>query len=882
MTLSFGSRVGPYEVTAELGKGGMGKVYRARDPRVGREVAIKIADEQFSDRFGQEARAIAALNHPGIAHLYDVGPNYLVMELVEGPTLAERIAQGPIPFDEAIDIARQIADALEAAHEKGIVHRDLKPGNVKITPEGKVKVLDFGLAKLGGTPVVQSDLSPTILEAPTQAGVILGTAAYMSPEQAKGKPVDKRADIWAFGVVLYEMLTGRRLFNGETVTETLAAVLEREPKWEAVPAMARPLLRRCLEKDPKKRLRDIGEAMAWVEQGTGPVEAQPTQTVTMRRKPGWLWPAVSAGALALAAAAAVVWAPWRPANAGVPVRFEVSPSEKMRFFTGAAMAVSPDGHWMVFPATGEDGVAHYWVRSLDTVEARPLPGTDAAYVPAAWSGDSRYILFTTDQKLRKVDIQGGPVQFVADLPGFLNGAASNKDGVIVLGIAPNNGRWPLLRVPAGGGAPTPITALAKGENRHAFPQFLPDGRHFLYLRVSADPNQMGIYIGSIDAKPEQQSLKRLLASNRQAYYAAAPGGGKGYLIFLRETTLMAQPFDARRMELSGEPQPIAESLDSFPIANYALFSVSDTGALVYRTRSTDKLVLTWFDQSGNAAGSVGEPGVYADPAISPDGTRVAAALELNGARDLWILDTVRGTSTRFTFDSSNNSNPVWSPDGKSIAFSSARSGQTKMYVKPADGSSEERLLSDHEGAPTDWSRDGKFLLFTSSSPGTSGDIWLLPEPGRPSATARPVPILATKFNEGQARFSPDGRWIAYASLESGSAEVYVRPFSPDAAAASGAKWLISKGGGVLPRWRADGKQLFYEGYANPNVLAADIDTSHGFQAGTPRRLFTTASLANDDWDLAPDGKRFLFLTSGNGGRATPFTVVLNWQAGLKK
>jgi hypothetical protein len=418
--------------------------------------------------------------------------------------------------------------------------------------------------------------------------------------------------------------------------------------------------------------------------------------------------------------------------------------------------------------------------------------------------------------------------------------------------------------------------------RHAWPQFLPDGHHFLYLRVSGDPNTMGIYIGSTDAKPEQQSQARLLATNRQAYYAASPDGG-GYLVFLREGTLMAQGFDTASMQLIGDAVPIAEGVDSFAAANYGLFSVSDTGTLVYRTGAAAKLALTWVDERGNSASTLSELGEYANARLSPDGTRVAVAVGQPGLRDIWILDVARGTSTRLTFDPANDDMPVWSPSGDEIVFSSTRGGPPRMYLKPSNGSGEERLLTDTSGQATSWSKDGRFLLFTYQSATTANDIWALPDPGRTPGESKPISVLATQFAEFSAEFSPDGRWIAYMSVESGMPEVYVRPFSPDTkTAGSGAKWLISKGSGVFPRWRADGRQLFYSSLAL-QFMAVDIDTSTGFQAGTPRRLFATPPpFLNLGWDVGADGKRFLFSAAPSGARATPFTVVLNWMAGLKQ
>jgi Tol biopolymer transport system component/predicted Ser/Thr protein kinase len=874
-----GTKLGVYEIIGAIGVGGMGTVYRARDTRLPREVAIKVSAEKFSDRFSREANAIASLNHPNITTLYDVGSDYLVMELVEGPTLADRIKEGPLTIDEAANIGRQIADALDFAHERGIVHRDLKPSNIKIRPDGVVKVLDFGLAKAGTARVApQSDESPTVSADQTAEGVIVGTFPYMSPEQLAGKSVDKRADVWAFGCVFYEMLTGRRPYQSDTVQELIASILRDDVDLNQVPVQAHRLLRRCLEKDPQKRLRHIGDVMALFD------EARVGQSADAATR---LWPVAAIVIVAAAAAALVIWAPWRSATSGVrPVRFEVGETERMKFFYGDFMAVSPDGHWMVFPATGEDGVNRYWLRSLETVEARPLPGTESAYVPAAWSSDSRYAIFTLQNspKLYKVDIQGGPPQALAEAPGALNGATSNKDGVVVFGVfAPN----PLFRVSDAGGTVVPVTALAKGETNHRWPQFLPDGRHFLYMRVSADPDRTGVYVGSVDAKPEEQSPTRLLATNRQAYYAAEPSGATGHLVFLRDTTLMAQSFDPVRLAFAGEPAPIADNVDSFAAAAAGLFSVSETGTLVYRSGPESNVVPMWFDQLGKPAGTLlAEPGDYANAAVSPDGTRVAVAGGAAGARDLWVIDVMRGATTRLTFDPADDDNPVWSPDGANLAFSSTRTGQTKLYIKPANGSGEERLLSDQPGIPNNWSTDGRFLLFTSTSPKTGNDIWALSDPGRVSGENKSLPVVATPSNEFDGQLSPDGRWMAYASNEGASGEsVYVRPFSTNGkVGVAGARWLVSGNTGRFPRWRSDGKQLFYA-MAVPSlgVMAVDIETSKEFQAGTPRRLIDAPPpLIPVGWSLTPDAKRFLFITTPNAGRPLPFTVVLNWAAALKK
>ena len=891
--------LGPYRIDALIGKGGMGEVYRGTDTRLGRSVAIKVSAREFSDRFEREARAISSLNHPNICTLYDVGPNYLVMEFVEGDPLSNLTRQGPMPLEKALQCAVQIADALSAAHAKGVIHRDLKPANIILTKSG-VKVLDFGLAKLSTAVKFSASGSSEVLTQTTpmtESGSIVGTLHYMSPEQAEGKDTDERSDIFSFGAVMYEMLTGTRAFDGDTKTAILAAILKEQPApiQQFQPMAPRALdrvVRKCLEKKPGDRWQSTHDLKPTLEliDLAGPTSAsasttgsgvQPLAGLASRRK--WLCSAVAV-VVVIAGAVLALWAPWRKPTPTPAARFEVGPSAKLTFINQAAMTVSPDGHWMVFPARGEDGANRLYIRSLDGVEVRALPGTEtgATAAPGAWSYDSRWVVYAYSGggKLKKVDIQGGPPQNVADFPGYLSGAGWNSDGVIIAGSF-GGGASSILRVPASGGQTTPVTALAPGERAHLWPQFLPDGKHFLYERVSSEAAKTGIYIGSLDAQPNQQSMQRLLATDRQAYYAPLPGGGTGHLIFMRGATLMAQPFDPDKLTLSGEPVAIADGLDSYAFTNHGLFSVSDTGTLVYRTGSGAgaQRVLSWFDQQGNPAGTLGDPGEYSNPAISPDGSRVAVAQGPIPTRDLWILDVARGTSMRFTFDPASDF-PVWSPDGKNIAFSSNRGGQMDLYIKPSDGSGEEKLLlkTDEPKTLSRWTKDGGFLLFQSTGVRTGPDIWALPLADK----AKPVSLLQTQFSEGAARVSADGRWLAYTSNESGTAESYVRPFTPEAPAGTGAKWLVSKGGGVRPIWRPDGKELFYLSL-NGQVMAVDIDTSMGFQAGTPQRLFAAPpGGTNTSWDLSPDSKRFLFAAPTGAGGVIPFTVVLNWASGLKK
>ena len=791
MALFVGDRLGAYEILAPVGAGGMGEVYRARDTVLKRNVALKVLPEAFARdpqrmaRFQREAEVLASLNHPNIAAIYGVvesgDTRALVMELAEGPTLAARIKEGAIPQEESLAIARQITDALEYAHEKGVVHRDLKPANVKITPQETVKLLDFGLAKAFSEPSAGGDPnnSPTLTMGETRAGVILGTAAYMAPEQARGKQVDKRADIWAFGVVLYEMLTGRRMFTGELMSDVLAAVIAKEPDLEAVPARFRPIIQKCLRKDPRTRWRDIGDVRMALEEDlqAGPALLSPARAAPAILSVAWITVGVLAIVLAILG---FVHFRETPAVAQ-PVRLQIPIPEGMAFNAGT-FAISPDGRRVAFGAGTTDGPRRLWIRELDSLELKPLPGTEipAIQQPPFWSPDSRVLAYGVEGKLKKVNISGEPPQTVCDAVGP-TGGAWNQDGTIVFGS--NTGA--LRRCPASGGAASPVTVLAQGETAHRWPQFLPDGRHFLYARASNVPERTGVFIGSIDTKPAEQDLKPLLITDRQAYYVPP-----GWLLFVREDALMAQPFDPAKLALSGEATPIANTLGSFLAARYAFFTVSGTGVVLYRGGGGGLLQLTWLDAQGTRS-TIGEPGLWARPAVSPDGTRVAASLNnAQGSMDIWVLDTKRGTSTRLTFDPANDDRAVWSPDGGKIAFRCNRGGHADLYVKASDGSGDDQLLlkTDEEKIPESWSHDGRYLLYDAISPKTGGDLWVLPLGG----DRKPFPFLQTQFNEGVGQFSPDMRWIAYVSDESGTPEVYVRPFAPDSGgpSVSGGKWMV--------------------------------------------------------------------------------------------
>ena len=876
MPLSAGDKLGPYEILAPLGAGGMGEVYRARDTRLGRDVAIKTSKEQFSERFEREARAVAALNHPNICQLYDVGPNYLVMELVEGETL-----QGPLPLDAALDYARQIAEALEAAHEKGIVHRDLKPANIKITPQGVVKVLDFGLASIAQASAAASGdaaNSPTLTISPTIAGMILGTAAYMSPEQARGKPVDKRADIWAFGCVFYEMLTGRQLFQGSDVSELLAAVIKDQPDLSALPVELRPVIEKCLRKDPRTRWRDIGDVRIALDERP----AAPALAVEQDVRTHWLWPVVSATLFAVVLGLSFVHFREKPPRAP-EVRFIIPPPEKSSF--SGWITLSPDGRTIAFTALASNSSQALWIRRLDSLETQRLEGTDNT-VSAFWSPDSRFLAFQSEGKLKKMDVNGGPPQTLCNAAGVVLGGSWNRDGVILFG---RNNDGVIMRVASSGGTPSALTVLdrTRGDINHSDPIILPDGEHFLYLRRSSAAENSGIYVGSLDTRPEQQSMKMILATSFSfAFVPSSTGGSVGNIFFLREGTLMAQPFNFKRLELGGEAVPVAAQVGVG--ISRAYFSVSPAGVLAYRNGS-DTASYSMLDLEGRVVSPVALPNGITELALSPQGDRLAFSRVTQGTRDIWLLDLTRGASSRLSFNPDGGQAPLWSPDGKYIAYVSSRGGLHNLYRKLSNGAgTEELLLSTSQVIfPNDWSRDGKFLLYTAQSDAGTFELWLLPDPGGPvpRTPRQPVPFLQSRFDTTQGQFSPDSRYVAYTSLEAGRPEVYVRPFPPSAE--RGGQWSVSSNGGLQARWRRDGKELYYV-RADNRLMAVDLTPDRDFKAGTPRPLFPVSpALVSTDvfrYAATTDGKRFIAVggTSGGAADSTPITVDLNWQARLKK
>jgi Tol biopolymer transport system component len=881
----IGRTIAHYQVTERLGAGGMGEVYRARDTRLGRSVALKVlpdavaGDPDRLQRFEREAKLLASLNHPNLAVIHGVEHDgqrrVLVLELVEGEDLAKRIARGALPVDEALAIARQIADAVEAAHEQGVIHRDLKPANIVLGSDGAVKVLDFGLAKaIEGDPSASKlSQSPTVLaSSPTAAGVILGTAAYMSPEQARGKRVDRRADIFAFGCVLYEMLTGRMAFSGETVSDTLAAVLRADPDWSLLPAetprAVTRLLQRCLEKDARQRLRDMGEARIALDaalRGNSGDDA-PAPAAVLRRPARLPWAIVAL----LAVVAVVAMTRGRgatpredglvqlslllPRGAGLALRGEHP----------APPAISPDGRRVVFGISRQGGTV-LCVRPLGEADAVVIPGTEGAGYPF-WSPDGRQIGFFAQGKLKRVDAGGGPVTLVCDaLLG--KGGSWGPDGTII--FAPTYASA-IFRVGLDGGVPQAITLpdTSRGEVSHRFPRFLPDGRRFIYMTraVSTRAGEVGsggvrLRVGSVDGNFDRE----LMAAESNAVYA------DGYLLFARNDYLVAQRFDAETLELSGEPSPLANPVRMIPGASRGLFDASATGVLVYQAGSVvEGNQMTWVDLAGKEIGKLGEAAQHDNPVnLSPDATQVAAAIfdPRIGTPDVWIYDVRRNIRTRFTTDPAPDNNPIWSPDGSRLVFSSTRGGRVELYMKSIEGSKpEERFYSGTgDNFATAWSPDGRSVLSAQLVAGGGWNLNAIPTDG--GRAPEHVLTMATGFN---VTFSPGGRWIAYDTNEGGNRDTYVVAFS-----GAGRKWQISTAGGFNPRWK--GSHIYY--FNERGVLRTQVTESNSaIVIGSEELLFETTDLV--DFDVTGDEKRLLLLRTIDEGNREPLSVVLNWQRKL--
>ena len=873
----------------------MGEVYRARDTGLSREVAIKVLpadltrDPDRLARFKREAQLLAALNHPRIAAIHGLDQTgaipFLVLELVEGEDLADRLKRGPIPLEEALSLAQQVAEAVEEAHAHGIVHRDLKPANIKLTRDGTVKVLDFGLAKaftIDGEESRDLSHSPTVTRA-TEYGVVLGTAPYMSPEQARGRPVDARADIWAFGCVLYEMLAGHKAFGAETTTDTLAAIVSREPEWDRLPpgtpTSVRRLLRRCLAKDPRQRLHHMADAR--IELAEPAVEAaagsqQGAAAVRTRGKAYLPW----ALALGLGGALAAALFP-APSPLARSTWSSILPPEKSTFaYFAGPVAVSHDASSLAFVATTSEGRDVAWVRPLGSLEAQALPGTEGASYPF-WSGDDRSIGFFAGGKLKTVEVKGGPVVTICDAPGARGGTWSPA-GVILFATT-----WSgIHRVPSSGGTPSEITKpdALRGEMSHRWPYFLPDGNHFAYLAanfVTGAKETAEIHLGSLDSR----ETKLLLHARSNAAFAS------GHLLFVRDRTLMAQAFDEKRLEVQGQAFPIAGGVQFDELTWRGVFACSPKGVLVYQggnAGANSRMVV--LDRAGKEIKTLGSPADFNNHRISPDGRRVAiGVLDPSVVNfQLWIYEVSQDKETRLTFGPYRNSFPVWAPDGSRVVFSSNRGGAWDIIEKRSDstGSEDVVLRSEANKYPSDWSADGRFIVYSST--GHAGkaktEEWILPRFGE----GKPHVFLGGDFNYGEGHFSPDGRWLVYSSDESGRAEVYVTPFPK-----GGNKWQVSVAGGSNPRWRGDGRELFYMA-ANSDLMAAEVDPRESiFRVGAVRPLFrlllkTGASrldlsptAGQIGYDAAPDGKWFL-VNSPPAGSPPPLTLITHWAEALEQ
>ncbi len=880
------TKIGQYNILAQLGAGGMGEVYRARDTRLDREVAIKLLPAEFAQdadrlqRFEQEAHATSALNHPNILTVYDFGSHegnpYLVMELLEGEELRAQLNDGAIAPRKAIEYAGQIVAGLAAAHEKGVVHRDLKPENLFVTKDGRVKILDFGLAKLKPQQSASAGSEIATQKQLTMPGTIMGTVAYMSPEQVRGETVDHRSDIFSFGIILFEMLCGQRAFTGESHVEVMHAILKADPpELSETNAKISPhlekIVRRCLEKKPERRFQTASDLGFALEASTGSAGFQPASASEappsarkMRALPAWIAAAFLLLVSLISLPFAVKYLRQSPPAAPVAGRFTIAAPEKATAIAGPEL--SPDGRNLVFAAFTE-GRLSLWLRPLGSLTAQPLPGTEGILGPPFWSPDSRSLGFPVGRELKKLDLAGGAPQTLCKLlAGIIStfGGTWNRDGVILFS-SPTG----IYRVPATGGEPVPVL----GSDQRAlyrWPVFLPDGRHFLVLR-RPQQGAAEIHLAALD----RQETTRLLAADSQARYA------NGHLFFVRAGALFAAPFDADSLKLTGESFVVADKVRVTGTPSRGHFSVSDNGSLVYDPNAvTDNQQLTWVDRAGKPLGTVGPAGEYDYPRLSPDGKRVAVVRSDPQTRtsDIYVIDLARGASSRLTFDPGEDRYPVWSPDGNRIAWSANRDGAFQIYQKLASGVGQEELLlkADVPITPSSWSADGRFILYTQTDPKTRFDLWVLPLAGN----RQPSPFWQTPFIETNGCFSPDGRWIAYQSDDQGRFEVYVQTFP-----ASGGKWQISTNGGIQPWWRSDGRELYYLS-ADGKLMAVEVKPGGSFAAGVPRTLFDLAPARAlggvSSYAVTAAGDRFLFVTAREEAASLQFTVVTNWTAEAKK
>jgi len=910
----IGSTLAHYRITDKLGEGGMGQVWLAEDEKLERQVALKVLPPDFADdpermaRFEREAKVLASLNHPNIATLYGLetvetsetgtgsgsgagsDPNpkpqasspttFLAMELVEGEDLSERIKRGPIPVDEAVAIALQIAEALEAAHEQGIVHRDLKPANIKLKPDGTVKVLDFGLAKAWESDHADSSLSlsPTLTAHATAAGVILGTAAYMSPEQAAGTAADRRADIWSFGVVLWEMLTGHKLFEGETVSHVLASVLKDEVDLEELPpetpARLRELIGRCLRKKPKQRLQAVGDARIALEEyredGEDTVGASPESIPVVETAPRWrrLLPWAAAGVLAVAFAG-LLWS-LRGMTPQV-ISATIPPPVEAEFYLNpnspGPVAVSPDGRSIAFSAQDLNGEILLYVRRLDAPQAQAMSGTNNAAYPF-WSPDSRWIGYFNrpEGTLKKIDTNGGPPVTLTQAPNG-KGGTWNQDGVIV--FAPD-ASVALHRVSSAGGESEPLTEIdAEIHNSHRHPRFLPDGNQIIFLARGNTPQQSRLLVTDL----ESGATREVAAMETQAEYAS------GHLLFVREHALMAQPFDPGTAQFEGEAVPLAEDVLTIQGASLADFSLSETGVLSFATgRSEEQTRLEWRDRAGNDGGTVGDEAAYRTASLSPDGTLAVAEVidETTGTQDLWVFDMERGLRTRFTFDPAADIWPVWSPDGQTVYFASNRKGNYGIYKKSLEGAGEveEVIRTQGDVYSTGVSPDGSQLMVFGPVDGAGTDLFVVALDG----SADLQPWRPTEFNEAAGAFSPDGKWAVYHSNESGDPEVYVAPFP-----GPGRRWQISTDLGVYPEWRSDGSEIIYQRLDGTIMASAVRAEGDSFFIDGEEALFAIGSpqIGGPHFSVSGDGQRFLVVPPTTQRADSLLHLLVNWPTALE-
>ncbi|HET9325779.1 MAG TPA: protein kinase [Candidatus Eisenbacteria bacterium] len=886
MPVAAGTKLGPYEIVAPIGAGGMGEVYKARDTRLERAVAIKVLPEHLSltpdlrTRFDREAKAVSSLNHPNICTLYDIGHqdgiDYLVMEHLEGETLAQRLERGPLPVSEALKVASEIADALDKAHRQGMVHRDLKPGNVMLTKTG-AKLLDFGLARVtsgpGAAPLgtVALSRSPTMSTPLTAAGMIVGTFQYMAPEQLEGQEADTRSDIWAFGATLYEMITGRRAFEGATQASLIASILKEHPRPVAefqplTPPGLDRIVDRCLQKDPDNRwqsARDLAHELRWIAEA-GSKAGVPAPVAARRQSRDRLLTMIAAAGLLTSIVLAALLVLRRPSEPEV-LRFDIRPPSAVQFQD--APRISPDGRYLAYTATDSTGASRIWLRALSAATAQPMPGTEGIQFRPFWSYDSKFLGFFAGNKLKKIAVSGGPATSLADVATGADGAWS-RDGVILYDGATND---PIRQVSAGGGTPTTAVAGDTTKNEQlGWPFFLPDGKHYLFLDVTSHTLRVG--------KVGSKEVRVLGPCDSRAEYAPP-----GYVLFVRNGTLVAQAFDVGALKLKGDPFPIAEPVRSGPNGG-ADFSVSQNGVLIYAAGNTQSGRLLWVDRSGKELETVRATGIdnFHNLALSPDGRRAAVRVidPVARKRDLWTIDIARGVPSRFTFDPDNENHPLWSPDGQQILYWSDQPAASGLYLKNANGAGEARKVLAGEGelACSSWSRDGRSVLYGFNNPKSAFfEIWLLPMTGE----AKPTPLITGPYHCGQAVFSPDGRWVAYTSTESGKAEIYVQSF-PERSG----KWQISANGGTNPRWAHNGRELFFLS-PEQRIMAAEVNSTPAFEASVPRPLFIAHLLfpgtqIRSYYELSPDDQRFLLVATEPGDVLAGSSVIVNWTKTFEK